>query len=48
MPELSILNRTLVVHEKKDNLGAGGDEGSLTSGNAGARIGCCIITQRPR
>ena len=29
----------------KDDLGLGGDEGSLATGNAGARAGCCIIKE---
>ena len=35
------LNKTLTVGT--DDLGLGGDEGSLATGNAGARAGCCII-----
>lgn len=41
--ELSVMGRAVVVHEKKDDLGRGGDAGSLLSGNAGRRLGCCII-----
>lgn len=39
----SVIGRSIVIHEKKDDLGRGGDKGSLASGNAGARIGCCTI-----
>ena len=39
----SIIGRSIVIHEKKDDLGRGGNKGSLASGNAGARIGCCTI-----
>ncbi len=32
------------IHEQADDLGQGGNSGSLASGNAGARIACCVIT----
>ncbi|XP_022614315.1 extracellular superoxide dismutase [Cu-Zn] [Seriola dumerili] len=41
--ELSVIGRAVVVHEKRDDLGRGGDAGSLLHGNAGRRLGCCII-----
>jgi len=41
----SIMGKAIVVHEGEDDLGLGGDEGSLKTGNAGARAGCCIIQQ---
>ncbi|XP_071382344.1 extracellular superoxide dismutase [Cu-Zn]-like isoform X2 [Centroberyx affinis] len=40
---LSVMGRAVVVHEKKDDLGLGGDAGSLLHGNAGRRLGCCVI-----
>lgn len=40
---LSVIGRAVVVHEKMDDLGRGGDAGSLLHGNAGRRLGCCII-----
>lgn len=40
---LSVIGRAVVVHEKMDDLGRGGDAGSLLHGNAGRRIACCII-----
>ncbi|XP_061534378.1 extracellular superoxide dismutase [Cu-Zn]-like [Phycodurus eques] len=40
---LSVLGRAVVVHEKKDDFGLGGDAGSLLHGNAGRRLGCCVI-----
>lgn len=40
---LSVMGRAVVVHEQIDDLGRGGDAGSLLHGNAGKRLGCCII-----
>ncbi|KAM3622845.1 uncharacterized protein V6R79_003872 [Siganus canaliculatus] len=40
---LSAIGRAVVIHEKIDDLGLGGDAGSLLHGNAGRRLGCCII-----
>ncbi|XP_031727312.1 extracellular superoxide dismutase [Cu-Zn]-like [Anarhichas minor] len=45
--ELSVIGRAVVVHEKMDDLGQGGDAGSLLHGNAGRRLGCCIIGISP-
>ncbi|XP_070545186.1 uncharacterized protein [Ptychodera flava] len=39
----SVIGRAFVIHEGVDDLGLGGDEGSLTTGNAGARMACCVI-----
>jgi len=38
-----ILGRTLVIHEKPDDLGRGGDQQSRETGNSGSRIACGII-----
>lgn len=43
----NFIGKTIVVHAGPDDMGLGeGDQeaGSLASGNAGARIGCCVIT----
>lgn len=40
---MSAIGRAVVVHEKRDDMGLGGDAGSLLHGNAGRRLGCCII-----
>ncbi|GAA6068133.1 extracellular superoxide dismutase [Cu-Zn] [Tachysurus ichikawai] len=39
----SVLGRAVVIHEKEDDMGHGGDPGSLLHGNAGARLACCVI-----
>ena len=43
--DIDITGRSLVIHEGEDDLGLGGNEGSQTTGNAGARQGCCIIKE---
>ncbi|XP_066576881.1 extracellular superoxide dismutase [Cu-Zn] isoform X2 [Amia ocellicauda] len=39
----TVLGRAVVIHEKEDDLGKGGDAGSLLHGNAGKRLACCVI-----
>ncbi|KAK6185184.1 hypothetical protein SNE40_007472 [Patella caerulea] len=39
----SINGRAMVLHANEDDLGRGGNSGSTTTGNAGGRLGCCVI-----
>ena len=39
----SVIGRAIVVHAGQDDLGQGGDEGSLKTGNAGGRVACGVI-----
>lgn len=41
--DIDITGKAIVIHEGEDDLGQGGDSGSLATGNAGGRAGCCII-----
>ena len=42
--DVDITGKAIVIHEGMDDLGQGGDSGSLATGNAGSRAGCCLIT----
>jgi Cu-Zn family superoxide dismutase len=39
----SVIGRSFVIHKDKDDCGKGGFPDSLTTGHAGARIGCGVI-----
>ncbi len=39
----SVIGRSLVLHAGEDDLGLGGDEESLKTGNSGPRVACGII-----
>ena len=38
-----VLGRAIVIHQLEDDLGKGGNEGSMKTGNAGKRLACCVI-----
>ena len=41
--EFSVIGRSCICHADRDDLGKGGHELSLTTGNAGARLACGVI-----
>ena len=40
---LSVIGRSFVLYEGEDDLGKGGHEDSLTTGNAGKRVACGVV-----
>ena len=41
--EHTVIGRSCVCHADEDDLGLGGHELSLTTGNAGGRVACGVI-----
>jgi Cu-Zn family superoxide dismutase len=44
----SVVGRAIVIHSDEDDLGKGGDEESLKTGNAGERVACGVITLKDK
>eukprot|EP01113_Clastostelium_recurvatum_P049764 TRINITY_DN9276_c0_g1_i1.p1 TRINITY_DN9276_c0_g1~~TRINITY_DN9276_c0_g1_i1.p1 ORF type:complete len:225 (+),score=43.03 TRINITY_DN9276_c0_g1_i1:93-677(+) len=46
--EYSVMGRSIVVHQLEDDYGKGGHADSATTGHAGARLACCVISHTKR
>jgi len=40
---LSVIGRSLVIHQRRDDLGLGGRPVSLVNGGSGEKLACCVI-----
>lgn len=43
--DYSVIGRGCMVHALEDDLGFGGNTGSLSTGNAGSRVACGTIEE---
>lgn len=43
--QYKIIGKVFVLHDSEDDLGTGSDAGSQTTGNAGRKMACCVISK---